>query len=216
MDNINRDMETKMSPTTPKNNAAHFLEVSIQLVHGHKLRFFEPDEANALALLHRIRPNKLFSDKYLPVMGDNSLSGISSDKISWIVFHTQARLEWPWPAHLVGVDIITKAAFEKAIGAELEDIRRRMQSNNAGEPMKAYWHALMTDGTDFYFRVHSQSLIRMDKLQIPKVLGEIPALHAVGSRGGAVVLNMANVACWTAYPGPDEYSLTTWPLHRAP
>lgn len=202
---------TKLSqPQSP----APYLEVTIQMVNGSRLKFAENRPNSAQALLAKIKPNKIFTERTLPIMQQNCLTGIPTARISWIVFRTSAKIDWPFPSNITGAELITSKGFKNSLTTELDNIRKKMLSNESGQSFDAYWLAQMADGTDFYFRIHSLTLSRMEKLQVPKTFAELPAFHAMGAAGGAVVLNMASVNAWTVFPGPQEYAPNTWPLKK--
>ncbi len=214
MDPIQEKIENSKNATPASQSPSPYLEVTIQMVNGAKMKFAETQQSNADALLKKIKPNKIFTERTLPILQPNCLTGIPTSGISWIVFRTPAKIDWPYPANITGAELITAKGFKNSLTTDLEKIRQKMLSNQSGQSFDAYWLAQMADGTDFYFRIHSLTLSRMEKLQVPKTFAELSAFHGVGATGGAVVLNMANVNVWTVFPGPQEYAPNTWQLKK--
>lgn len=196
------------------NSAPAALELMFMLNNGQKLKYIEPDRENAREFLKKVRPQKVFTET-IHIAEYNNLTGIMPDSVSWIFFRTHESISWPYPSHLTGAKIITREEFTKAVPGEIDDIVENLNSDSQEKPVRLYWHLVMKEGTNFYFKVTSRTLIRMDKLQAPKVIAELSAFHATSDRG-AVVVNMANVVSWTSYPPPLEFGPNTWELKHIP
>ena len=192
-----------------KSNPA--LEVVFQMTNSRKFHFFEQDQANARAFMDNLKPQKFFSEASVLVAGDLKLSGLSTSSIAWVAFKTDIKPEWHYPAHIQKVDVINKQIFENALKTEVRKSKDIItNSQQGGRPVKIYWQALTAEGTTWFFRVHSQTLINIEKISVPRIIRDLPSFYAVSPNGGGVILNMQNVISWTSHPGPVELPPGVW------
>lgn len=193
-------------------SSSPYLEIIFQLINGQQLRFSEDDAESATSLLRNIKPQKFFSDEQVRLCGDSFVSGISKNAISWMVFKTHARLDWHFPFHFLGVEVLTKEGFDKAIKTELDDIKAVINSGKAGKPVSMFLELLMRDGIFWHFRIYSETLIRMEKIEMSKIIRQLTGLHATGADGGGVLVNMNNVMSWRSYPSSLDTNSKSWKL----
>jgi len=193
-------------------SSSPYLEIIFQLINGQQLRFSEDDEQAVAELLRNIKPQKFFSDEQVRLCGDSFVSGISKNAISWMVFKTHAKLGWHFPNHFLGVEVLTKEDFDHAINTELENIKAVMNSGKAGKPVSMFLELLMRDGVFWHFRISSETLIRMEKIEMSKIIRQLTGLHATGADGGGVLVNMNNVMSWRSYPSSFDANSKSWKL----
>jgi len=198
-----------MSITSP------YLEIIFQLINGQQLRFSEDEPIAANHILHNILPQKFFSDEQLRLCGESFVSGISKNAICWMVFKTHAKLEWHFPQHFLGAEVLTKERFEKALDTELEDIKKVMNDGEPGKPVSMFLELMMRDGVFWHLRVHSETMARMEKIEMSKIIRELTGLHATGPEGGGVLINMNNVMSWKSFPGAIDASTKSWKMNIA-
>lgn len=190
-----------------------YLEVVFQLINGQQLRFAEDDILAAKEIIKNIKPNKFFSDEQLRLSGKSFASSISKNAISWMVFKTTQKLDWHFPKHFLNVEVLTRDGFQRALQTELDEMKKLIDSGKPGEPVSFFLELLMRDGVFWHFRVSSETLIRMEKIEMSKIIRELTGLHATGRDGGGVLVNMNNVMSWRLFPGAFESSLKSWKMN---
>jgi hypothetical protein len=196
-------------------STSSYLEIIFQLVNGQQLRFSEDDAAAADDILQQIIPQKFFSDEQLRLCGESFVSGISKNAICWMVFKTHAKLEWLFPQHFLGAEVLTKERFEKALDTELDGIKKLMSDGKPGKPVSMFLELMMRDGVFWHLRIHSETLVRMEKIEMSKIIRELTGLHATGPDGGGVLINMNNVMSWKSFPGAIDATTKSWKMNIA-
>ena len=189
------------------------LEIIFQLINGQQLRFSEDDPAACADILENIKPQKFFSDDQLRLCGDSFVSGISKNAICWMVFKTHSKLDWHFPFHFLGAEVLTKERFQKALDTELDSIKQLMKDSEPGKPISFFLELLMRDGVFWHLRIHSETLVKMEKIEMSKIIRELTGLHATGPDGGGVLINMNNVMSWRSYPGSLDSNSKSWKMN---
>ncbi|MCK5000316.1 MAG: hypothetical protein KAS23_12305 [Anaerohalosphaera sp.] len=198
-------------------NAAQHLEIAFQLVTNRQLHFTANSREHAEFIINSVNPQKFFTDhEMLKIFGHSSMSSISKEAISFMVFATPIKLDWPYPLHFKRADVLTREVFVKAVKSELPGISKLIASGQAGQDVCYFLDLSMQGGVHWYFRLHSETVTNMEKMHIAKVLSEVSGLHAVGANAAGVLINMKNVAAWTLYPGPVNYTKKDWMMTPAP
>jgi hypothetical protein len=198
-----------MSDTSP------YLEIIFQLINGQQLRFSENEPAAADDILQNILPQKFFTDEHLRLCGESFVSGISKNAICWMVFKTHAKLDWNFPHHFLGAEVLTKEGFQTALDTELEGIKKLMNEGTPGKPISMFLELLMRDGVFWHLWILSETLVKMEKIEMSKIIRELTGLHATGPDGGGVLINMNNVMSWRSYPGSIDANTKSWKMNIA-
>ncbi|MCF7956115.1 MAG: hypothetical protein K9M75_09960 [Phycisphaerae bacterium] len=196
-------------------STSSYLEIIFQLINGQQLRFSEDDPAAADDILQNIIPQKFFSDDHLRLCGESFVSGISKNAICWMVFKTHAKLDWNFPQHFMGAEVLTKERFQKALDTELDGIKKLMKDGKPGKPVSMFLELMMRDGVYWHLRIHSETLVRMEKIEMSKIIRELTGLHATGPEGGGVLINMNNVMSWKSFPGAIDETMKSWKMNIA-
>lgn len=189
-----------------------YLEIIFQLINGQQLRFSEDDPVACDDILQNIIPQKFFSDDQLRLCGESFVSGISKNAICWMVFKTHAKLDWHFPYHFLGAEVLTKDSFQKALDTELDGIKKLINSGKPGKPVSMFLELLMRDGVFWHLRIYSETLVKMEKIEMSKIIRELTGLHATGPDGGGVLINMNNVMSWRSYPGSIDANSKSWKM----
>lgn len=196
-------------------DTSSYLEIVFQLVNGQQLRFSEDDHAAVDDILQNIIPQKFFSDEQLRLCGDSFVSGITKNAICWMVFKTHVKLDWHFPHHFLGAEVLTKERFQKALDTELDGIKKLMSDGKPGKPVSMFLELLMRDGVFWHLRISSETLVKMEKIEMSKIIRELTGLHATGPDGGGVLINMNNVMSWRSYPGSIDANTKSWKMNIA-
>jgi len=188
------------------------LEIIFQLVNGQKLHFQTYHKRRAQEIIDSINPQKFFLDKHIRLFSASSMTSILSNSVSWMVFKTPLKLNWAFPLHFDGAQVITKEQFIDAAKMELPVIMEKLRSGQAGQEVSFFLELITKGASCWFLRVYSETLMPAEKIQIPKMLQEISGFHAHGADGGGILINMRNVMSWTVFPGPIEPAAKAWKM----
>jgi len=200
-----------IKPTTTVGPAAPAMIVRIHLENGSVQSFVQNDEATARKTWEAIDPVRVFSSPRVVIAGDYSKSVFVGPAIARIDFVQHFCPCWRFPEGYSDIVELTEADFRKnAHLDEPELMPKREHCTPVGDLLVSFLKLEFRGAAPLYLMTELSMKLPVDNLSFMRFLLSKTGLHMRLRGGGVGVVNLAQLTCYTAYPGlqlpPD-----TWP-----
>jgi len=194
----------------PEDTFKSYLGIVMQMMDGDLLRFEAQDADSGARILDAVHRMKIFSEKYIMLSDEKSMTSITTQSVCWIRFDTRQPMEWDYHPQIKKVELISAAQFKEGLRKEVPEARNDLESNIPGIPIHVYAEFHFNHGDPLYFKIYTQTHVRLDNVRVANLLREMTTFPAVSSEGGGILVNMANALHWTTHPAPPDLPNTTW------
>jgi hypothetical protein len=194
-------------------NGGAYLEVVFHMVNGCKLQFVEQEEGPAKEIIKSVNPQKFFTDQHALLLNDLSLTRISKEAISCVLFKTPAEINWPVPMYFERGEVLSQDEFRQCVTSELQEAKPTDVSGAKEQPTCFFLKLLTREGTWWHLRINAKKVTPVERAELARVIRQLAGFHAFRRQGGAVLFNMKNVIARTIYPpGPLQAPKELWSL----
>jgi hypothetical protein len=202
---------------TSSSGADSVLKIYIRLVNGETCTFKVEDPSSAKTIIEELSPSQLFSEQYLMLGGDISLSFIPTEQVERVMLIGENIPKWPYLGEAHEVFEINEEQFNRAYDPELYKRHREDVAAHAGDPQLGFTSFWTVSGVKSYWQVRMNAI----PLEKPTVKSYIQSLfnsgglHAEvedGVHKGVAIVNPKNITRITFLPGPPNDLLPpgTW------
>ena len=207
----------KESPTntdsieTTASDASAML-VRIHLENGSVQSFVQPDEAVARQTWDAIDPARLFTQPRIVIAGAYSKSVFVGSSIVRIDFVQQFCPCWKFPEGYSDIVELSEAEFRKnAHLDEPELMARREQGPATGDLLVSFLKLEFRNVAPLYLMAELSLKLPVENQSFMRFLLSKTGLHLRLRGGGVGVVNLAQLASYTVYPGVPQVPSDTWP-----
>jgi hypothetical protein len=193
-------------------SAAPAMIIRVHLENGSIQSFIQKDETTARKTWDMIDPVKVFTMPRLVIAGDYSKSVFVAPSIARIDFVQHFCPCWQFPDGYSDIVELSEEDFRK--NAHLEEpelMPKREQCTSVGDLLVSFLKLEFRSATPLYLMTEVSTKLPADSLSFMRFLLSKTGLHMRLRGGGIGVINLAQLSCYTAYPGVPQVPTDTWP-----
>ena len=187
------------------------LRIHFHLTDGSIHSFLRADGDGAVAITDEVNPAKLYLRPRIVVGSEHSKSVFVSSEIVRIDFISEAFQCWEFPAGYSDIVELSREEFRKyARLDELESRPKRAQPTPAGDLLVSFSQLNLRGGATLFVMVEFVNTLPAESESFMNFLLSKDAIHMRLRGGGIGVLNLANLASYTVYPGVAQIPSDAW------
>ena len=194
-----------------KKTTEHALTIRIYLTDGSIHSYVQPGQAAAGAIWDRIEPSRLFAHQRIVIGSEHSKSVFISTETVRVDFIHQSLQCWEFPGGYSDIVELTEAEFRK--NARLDDpkrMARRDQPIPVGDLLVSFARLQMRGGRPVFVMIEVPVKLPAESQSFMNFMLSRSAVHMRLRGGGVGVLNLANLAGYTVYPGVAQIPADSW------
>ncbi len=198
--------------TNPQNNLLKTaLTIRFHLTDGSVHSFAQPDAAISEKLWDAIEPSRLFTHQRIVVGSEHSKSVFVSAEISRVDFLHHSFQCWQFPGGYSDIVELCEEEFRKH--AQLDQpalMVKRDQPTPAGDLLVSFVKLHMRGGAPQFVMVEAPAKLPAESQSFMQFMLSKAAVHMRLRGGGIGVLNLANLAAYSVYPGVAQIPADAW------
>jgi hypothetical protein len=203
--------------TNPQTDLSKSLTIRFHLTDGSVHSFTQPDAAINEKLWDAIEPSRLFVHQRIVVGSEHSKSVfVSAEIIRVDFFHTSFQC-WEFPRGYSDIVELSEEEFRKH--ARLDEpslMRKRDCPTPAGDPLVSFIKLQMRGGQPLFVMVEAAAKLPAESQSFMQFMLSKAAVHMRLRGGGIGVVNLANLAGYTVYPGVAQLPADSWLAEPVP
>lgn len=186
------------------------LGIRVHLASGSTSTFVQPDLAEGRRIAARIDPEKLFSQKFISIAGERSMTNFPASAVERVDLLMQNPPEWPLPDGVQDVVELYPEHFRNML-AERSGHNNSSESHQPARAQTVLAQLELTSGRISYALVRLETGAEPAGLtgQLEQIL-TAPALWARGAQGGTVIINPAHLVRFSMHPAPAQPPEHAW------
>lgn len=199
---------------TAKHNSE--LTIRFHLTDGSLHSFVQPDIALARSLWNDVEPARLFARQRIVIGSHHSKSVFVSSEITRVDFIHESFQCWEFPGGYSDIVELSESEFRKH--AHLDDpglMVKRAQPTPAGDLLVSFVRLHMRGGRPLFVMIEVPVRLPAESQSFMQFMLSKGAIHMRLRGGGLGVLNLANLAAYTVYPGVAQIPADSWILEPA-
>ena len=186
--------------------------IRVHLENGSIQSFSQNDETTARKTWDMIDPVKVFTLPRLVLAGDYSKSVFVGSSIARLDFIQHFCPCWQFPEGYSDIVELSEEDFRKnAHLDEPELMPKREQCTPVGDLLVSFLKLEFRSATPLYLMTEVSTKLPAESLSFMRFLLSKTGLHMRLRGGGIGVINLAQLICYTAYPGVPQVPTDTWP-----
>jgi hypothetical protein len=186
--------------------------VRIHLEDGSVESFVQTDEPTAKKIWDAIDPVRLFGQQRVVIAGDYSKSVYVGSAIVRIDFVQHFCPCWQFPEGYADVVEISEAEYQK--GAHIDQpelMRKREQWTPVGDLLVSFLKLQFRNSAPLFLMAEFSVKLPAENQSFMRFLLSKTGFHMRLRGGGVGVVNLAQLAGYTVYPGVAQVPVDTWP-----
>jgi hypothetical protein len=187
------------------------LTIRFHLTDGSVHSFTQPDVAISEMLWDAIEPSRLFTHQRIVVGSEHSKSVFVSAEIFRIDFLHESFQCWEFPGGYSDIVELSEQEFHKH--AHLDQpalMARREQPTPAGDLLVSFVRLQMRGSRPQFVMVEIPVKLPVENQSFMHFMLSKGSVHMRLRGGGIGVLNLANLAAYTVYPGVAQIPADAW------
>ena len=186
--------------------------VRVHLENGSVQSFVQPDEATARKTWEAIDPVRLFTQPRVVIAGAYSKSVFIGSSIVRIDFVQHFCPCWKFPEGYSDVVELSETDFRRnAHLDEPELMPKREQFIPVGDLLVSFLKLEFRSAAPLYLMAELSVKLPAENQSFMRFLLSKTGFHMLLRGGGVGVVNLAQLAGYTAYPGVAQIPSDTWP-----
>ena len=197
--------------TNPQTDLSKPLTIRFYLTDGSVHSFTQPDAAINEKLWDAIEPSRLFVHPRIVVGSEHSKSVFVSAEISRVDFLHASFQCWEFPRGYSDIVELSEEEFRKH--ARLDEpsmMRKRDCPTPPGDPLVSFIKLQMRGGQPLFVMVEAAAKLPAESQSFMQFMLSKAAVHMRLRGGGIGVVNLANLAGYTVYPGVAQLPADSW------
>lgn len=191
--------------------AAPAMIIRIHLENGAIQSFVQNDEATARKTWDAIDPVKVFTMPRVVITGDHSKVVFVGPSIVRMDFVQHFCPCWQFPEGYSDIVELSEDDFRKnAHLDEPELMPKREQCTSVGDLLVSFLKLEFRSATPLYLMTEVSTKLPADSLSFMRFLLSKTGVHMRLRGGGIGVVNLAQLICYTAYPGVPQVPSDAW------
>jgi hypothetical protein len=209
-----------MEASTQESASKSALTIRFHLTDGSVHSFTQADAAINEKLWDSIEPSRLFAHQRIVIGSEHSKSVFVSSEIIRVDFHHHSFQCWKFPGGYSDVVELSEAEFRKHAHLDQRELMvKRDQPTPAGDFLVSFVELHMRGGRPLFVMVEVPVKLPVENQSFMQFMLSKAAIHMRQRGGGIGVLNLANLAAYTVYPGVAQIPADSWlaePVPNAP
>lgn len=206
-------MKTNTSRTASKDD----LTVRFHLTDGSVQSFVQANDTVARKIWEGVDPSRLFARPRIVIGSEHSKTVFVSSEIIRIDFLHESFQCWEFPGGYS--DIVELSEKEFRSHARLDQpslMTKREQPTPVGDLLVSFVQLQMRGGRPLFVMVEAPVKLPAESQSFMQFMLSKAAVHMRLRGGGIGVLNLANLAAYTVYPGVAQIPADAWLAEPAP
>ena len=200
-----------------ENQSKPLLTIRFHLTDGSVHSFAQSDDTLARKIWDAVDPARLFARPRIVIGSEHSKAVFVSAEIIRVDFLQDSFQCWEFPA---GYSDIVELSEEEFRGhAHLDQpaqMTRREQPTPVGDLLVSFVQLQMTGGSPQFAMVEIPVKLPAESQSFLQFMLSKAAVHMRLRGGGIGVLNLANLAAYTVYPGVAQIPADSWLAEPVP
>lgn len=193
-------------------SAAPAMIIRIHLENGAIQSFVQNDEATARKTWESIGPVRLFTQPRIVIAGEHSKSVFVGPAIARIDFVQNFCPCWEFPEGYSDIVELSEADFHKNARLDQPELMlKREQPTPVGDPLVFFLKLEFKHAAPLYLMAEASMKLPADNVSFMRFLLSKTGFHMRLRGGGVGVVNLAQLTCYTVYPGVPQLPSDTWP-----
>jgi hypothetical protein len=206
-----------MTTTTQPDETKAALTIRFHLTDGSVHSFVQPDGAPARALWEGIDPTRLFARPRIVIGSEHSKTVVVSAEIIRIDFVQDAFQCWQFPPGYADIVELSEEEFRKRARLDQpEMMARRDEPTPAGDLLVSFVKLQMRGGRPLFAMVEIHAKLPAESQSFMQFMLSKASVHMRLRGGGIAVVNLANLAAYTVYPGLAQIPADAWLAEQVP
>lgn len=206
-----------MTTTSQTKNPARrpALEIHVHLTDGSTAQFVQDDDAATEKILRSVHPVTLFNQQRIVIAGAFSVSAFIVARVTRIDFIREGYTDWPFPPGFSDLVEIPEKEFRRHVRLdEPAKMEKRVRAEVPGDLFVGFLEIELVSGQHVFLALEAAVDLPAERFVKVQYLLSAPSLHVRLPQGGNSILNLGNVARFTAYPGPPATPSDAWHAHH--
>lgn len=175
------------------------------------MHFTQDDPAKATTLWQKVDPGRLFAQQRLVIAGTHSKSVFVCSEIIRVDFVQHTHSCWSFPQGYSDVVEVSEADFRRHAHLEEPHLRpKREQHTPPGDLLVSFLKLLFKGGSSIFLMTEFSVKLPIENQSFMRFLLSKTGFHMRLPSGGSSVVNLANLAGYTVYPGVAEIPADAW------
>ena len=206
-------MNTDASQRTSKN----VLTIRFHLTDGSVHSFVQADDASARKLWKGIDPAKLFARPRIVIGSEHSKAVFVSAEIIRVDFLHDSFQCWEFPGGYSDIVELSEEGFRSHVHLDQPALMaKREQPTPVGDLLVSFVKLQMRGGRPLFVMVEVPVKLPAESQSFMQFMLSKAAVHMRLRGGGIGVLNLANLAGYTVYPGVAQIPGDAWLAEPVP
>jgi hypothetical protein len=187
------------------------LTIRFHLTDGTARAFTQADAAISEKLWDEIDPSRLFARPRIVVGSEHSKSVFVVSEIIRVDFHHDSFQCWKFQGGYSDIVEVSEEEFRKGAGLNEPSLgTKRDRPMQPGDLLVAFIRLQMRGGQPLLAKVEAVAKLRAESQSFMQFLLSKAAVHMRLRGGGIGVVNLANLAGYTVYPGVPQLPADSW------
>jgi hypothetical protein len=187
------------------------LTIRIHLSDGSVHSFVQPDRMIAKAIWQGVDPMRLFSRSRFVIGGEHSKAVFVSTEILRVDFLHETFQCWKFPAGFTDIVELTEEEFRNHVHLdEPAQMVKRVVSAPPGDLLVSFVKFQLRGGRPLFVMFELPLKVPAESQTFMQYLLDKGAIHMRLRAGGIGIVNLANLAGYTVYPGVAQIPADSW------
>ncbi len=187
------------------------MAIRIHLMGGSVESFTQSDPAKVQRMWQSVDPVRLFAQQRLVIAGTHSKSVFVCSEIIRIDFMQKDCACWTFPEGYSDVVELSEADFRKHAHLDKPNLMpRREQPTPAGDLLVSFLKLMFRQSPPIFVMTEFSVKLPVENQSFMRFLLSKTGFHMRISGGGTSLVNLANLAGYTVYPGVAEIPGDSW------
>jgi hypothetical protein len=200
-----------MTINTQSNVSKAALTIRFHLTDGSVHSFIQSNSAAAQKLWDDIEPTKLFARPRIVVGSEHSKAVFVSAEIVRVDFLQDSLQCWEFPGGYSDIVELSEEEFRKHAHLDQPELMaKREHRTPVGDLLVSFVQLQMRGGPPLFVMVENPVKLPAESQSFMHFMLSKGAVHMRLRGGGVGVLNLANLAAYTVYPGVAQIPTDSW------
>ena len=198
--------------TNPSESSSQpILTIRFHLTDGSVRSFVQTDDAAARKLWEGVDPARLFARPRIVIGSEHSKTVFVSAETVRVDFHQDSFQCWQFPGGYSDIVELSEQEFHKHARLDQPELMpRREQLTPAGDLLVSFAKLQMKGSRPQFVMVEIPVKLPVENQSFMQFMLSKASVHMRLRGGGIGVLNLANLAAYTVYPGVAQIPADSW------
>ena len=193
------------------------MTVRVHLTDGSVHSFIQSDGAAARKLWDDVEPAKLFARPRIVIGSEHSKAVFVSAEIVRVDFLQDSFQCWEFPGGYSDIVELSEEEFRKHAHLDQPELMpKRRQATPVGDLLVSFVKLQMRGGQPLFVMIEVPVKLPAESQSFMHFMLSKAAVHMRLRGGGIGVLNLANLAAYTVYPGVAQIPTDAWLAEPVP